>query len=371
MAHHHRRRMIMPFDQQPRFVPHRKADRADRAVHAMIAQPAFGRPQQRFGNLARPRPRRSPRSRRPARSPVLQAARARGDRYAPKCVRRRDRHDRRGTSCASPCSNHGFLFGSIRPWTSLFNGGTQLGSSAIEAEGQIDEVALGVRLGIDRADRYLGIVAMAPAIGGLGAHACQGGGCHHAAIMGAWMTEHMATIKPSRRRFGRRDGRRDGAYADCRRHGDAARRVGTDARSHRAQARAFTGAICSLRRCSAMLRCCSAILRRATPLEIAAALVAILALYRAGSFIHELTHIKHKDVPGFRLGWNALVGVPLLMPSFMYEGVHSLHHATDALWHGRGSRISAARADEAMDGAAVRAGRGAWRRSPCCFATPC
>jgi fatty acid desaturase len=58
-----------------------------------------------------------------------------------------------------------------------------------------------------------------------------------------------------------------------------------------------------------------------------AVIVAILALYRAGSFIHELTHIRHASVPGFRLGWNLLVGIPLLLPSFMYEGVHSLHHA--------------------------------------------
>ena len=60
---------------------------------------------------------------------------------------------------------------------------------------------------------------------------------------------------------------------------------------------------------------------------IVAGVVAVLALYRAISFIHELTHIKHAAVPGFRLGWNALVGVPLLTPSFMYEGVHNLHHA--------------------------------------------
>lgn len=59
---------------------------------------------------------------------------------------------------------------------------------------------------------------------------------------------------------------------------------------------------------------------------ILSGLVAVLALYRAGSFIHELTHIKHSDVPYFRFGWNAIVGVPLLVPSFMYEGVHNLHH---------------------------------------------
>jgi fatty acid desaturase len=57
------------------------------------------------------------------------------------------------------------------------------------------------------------------------------------------------------------------------------------------------------------------------------ALVSALALYRAGSFIHELTHIKHSSLPGFRFGWNLLVGVPLLVPAFMYEGVHTLHHA--------------------------------------------
>jgi len=62
-------------------------------------------------------------------------------------------------------------------------------------------------------------------------------------------------------------------------------------------------------------------------LAVLAVIVSILALYRAGSFIHELTHIKHSAVPGFRLGWNLIVGVPQMIPSFMYEGVHSLHHA--------------------------------------------
>lgn len=59
---------------------------------------------------------------------------------------------------------------------------------------------------------------------------------------------------------------------------------------------------------------------------IAAAMVAVLALYRAGSFIHELTHLKHSLLPGFRVAWNVLIGVPLLVPSFLYEGVHTLHH---------------------------------------------
>ncbi len=63
-----------------------------------------------------------------------------------------------------------------------------------------------------------------------------------------------------------------------------------------------------------------------TGAALVAGLVAVMALYRAGSFIHELTHIRHREVPWFRFGWNAIVGIPLLVPSFMYEGVHTLHH---------------------------------------------
>ena len=63
------------------------------------------------------------------------------------------------------------------------------------------------------------------------------------------------------------------------------------------------------------------------PVAIVAGIIAMLGLYRGLSFIHEVSHMKHASVPNFRLGWNVLVGVPLLTPSFMYEGVHNLHHA--------------------------------------------
>jgi fatty acid desaturase len=62
-------------------------------------------------------------------------------------------------------------------------------------------------------------------------------------------------------------------------------------------------------------------------LAVGIGFVAVLALYRAGSFIHELTHIKRGAVKGFRFTWNLIVGVPLMVPSFMYEGVHNQHHA--------------------------------------------
>jgi fatty acid desaturase len=64
-----------------------------------------------------------------------------------------------------------------------------------------------------------------------------------------------------------------------------------------------------------------------TFLAVISGLVAVLALYRAGSFIHEITHLKPNAVPGFYWAWNLTVGIPLLVPSFMYEGVHNQHHA--------------------------------------------
>lgn len=69
-----------------------------------------------------------------------------------------------------------------------------------------------------------------------------------------------------------------------------------------------------------------AIFGGALGVQIIAGFVATLALYRAMSFIHEISHLGNKDVPGFKAGWNLLFGVPMLVPSFMYEGVHNLHH---------------------------------------------
>ncbi|RXZ64369.1 fatty acid desaturase family protein [Pelagerythrobacter rhizovicinus] len=70
-----------------------------------------------------------------------------------------------------------------------------------------------------------------------------------------------------------------------------------------------------------------AILVGSMPLAVVLGVVAALSLYRALLFIHELSHIHRDALPGFRLAWNLLVGIPMLTPSFMYEGVHTLHHA--------------------------------------------
>jgi fatty acid desaturase len=59
---------------------------------------------------------------------------------------------------------------------------------------------------------------------------------------------------------------------------------------------------------------------------LACGVLAVLALYRATLFIHEITHLNHPHLPGFRTGWNLLLGMPTMLPSFMYEGIHIIHH---------------------------------------------
>lgn len=53
--------------------------------------------------------------------------------------------------------------------------------------------------------------------------------------------------------------------------------------------------------------------------------VAILALLRAVLFIHELAHLKRRAIPGFETVWLILVGLPLMVPSIMYDP-HGDHH---------------------------------------------
>ena len=58
-------------------------------------------------------------------------------------------------------------------------------------------------------------------------------------------------------------------------------------------------------------------------------IVATLAFYRAAIFIHELAHLKTGTFGLFRLVWNVTCGIPLLIPSFTYDGVHNDHHKRD------------------------------------------
>jgi fatty acid desaturase len=59
---------------------------------------------------------------------------------------------------------------------------------------------------------------------------------------------------------------------------------------------------------------------------ILAIAVSVFCLYRGLCFIHEISHQNRRTLPGFEGVYNALVGFPFLMPSFVYVGVHQSHH---------------------------------------------
>jgi fatty acid desaturase len=62
------------------------------------------------------------------------------------------------------------------------------------------------------------------------------------------------------------------------------------------------------------------------PLYLASTLVAMVAMFRAAIFVHEIAHQRRGGLPGFELAWNVLVGVPFLAPSLTYVGSHLDHH---------------------------------------------
>lgn len=73
---------------------------------------------------------------------------------------------------------------------------------------------------------------------------------------------------------------------------------------------------------------CFALLRRGPTLgwQALGYVGAVLLFYRAGSFIHELIHLRTGTYFAFHVVWNLMCGIPLLMPSFMYT-THIAHHA--------------------------------------------
>ena len=54
--------------------------------------------------------------------------------------------------------------------------------------------------------------------------------------------------------------------------------------------------------------------------------VSIFSFFRAVIFIHEITHLRKGTFRLFRLVWNLSCGFPLMVPSFLYQGVHNDHH---------------------------------------------
>jgi fatty acid desaturase len=56
------------------------------------------------------------------------------------------------------------------------------------------------------------------------------------------------------------------------------------------------------------------------------AALAVVALYRGSIFIHEISHLRAAVLKGFVEVWDVLIGIPLLVPAFVYAGMHKDHH---------------------------------------------
>jgi len=60
-------------------------------------------------------------------------------------------------------------------------------------------------------------------------------------------------------------------------------------------------------------------------IQVVTFLVSGAALFRVGTFIHEIVHMSGRTMVGFRVAWNLVCGVPLLMHSLLYSN-HLDHH---------------------------------------------
>lgn len=60
-------------------------------------------------------------------------------------------------------------------------------------------------------------------------------------------------------------------------------------------------------------------------IQVGAFLLSGAALFRVGTFIHEIVHMSGRTMLGFRVAWNFVCGVPLLMHSLLYSN-HLDHH---------------------------------------------
>jgi len=65
-----------------------------------------------------------------------------------------------------------------------------------------------------------------------------------------------------------------------------------------------------------------------SPLMFAAYALAGIALYRAGSYMHEIVHFRGRQMRGFRIAYDVLAGIPLLTPSHFYVS-HLDHHSSN------------------------------------------
>jgi fatty acid desaturase len=55
--------------------------------------------------------------------------------------------------------------------------------------------------------------------------------------------------------------------------------------------------------------------------------IATFWLYRMGSLVHEVCHLGEHEMPGFKVAWNVLGGIMILMPSPFFTRHHRDHHS--------------------------------------------
>ncbi len=56
--------------------------------------------------------------------------------------------------------------------------------------------------------------------------------------------------------------------------------------------------------------------------------VALFFLYRLGSLVHEVCHLKHGEMNAYKLAWNLLAGIIIFSPSPFFTRHHRDHHST-------------------------------------------
>lgn len=68
-------------------------------------------------------------------------------------------------------------------------------------------------------------------------------------------------------------------------------------------------------------------LTTAWSLRLTCLLISSVALYRTALFMHEIVHLRRGQMVPFKVAWNIIAGIPMLMPSYFYE-CHIAHHNT-------------------------------------------
>ena len=60
--------------------------------------------------------------------------------------------------------------------------------------------------------------------------------------------------------------------------------------------------------------------------QLSGLILAGIGFFRAGTFMHEIIHMKRGEMVWFKHAWNLVIGVPLLMPWILYRN-HIEHHS--------------------------------------------